>query len=90
MNNTLRTDLLKVLAELSGIFPDWRFGQLVANIATAARGPQVEAIWDSEDAELLAAACRLLEGNRDRMQIGAENCKEPDGTGFVAVRDEAK
>ena len=53
-------ELLQVLAELSALFPDWRFGQLVANIATAARGPQGEAIWDSEDEELLAAARRLL------------------------------
>lgn len=87
VNNTSRNDLLKVLVELSGVFPDWRFGQLVANVATAARGPQVEAIWDSEDDELLAAACRLLERNRDRMQIGAENDSEPDGAGFSAVRD---
>jgi hypothetical protein len=68
---TTREELLQVLAELSAVFPDWRFGQLVANVATAARGPQVEALWDSEDEELLAAARRLLERNRGRAQISA-------------------
>jgi hypothetical protein len=61
---TARGELLVVLAEFSAVFPDWRFGQLVANVATAARGPQVEAIWDCEDEELLAAARRLLGRNR--------------------------
>jgi len=71
MTKTLRDELLQALAELSGLFPDWRFGQLVANVATAARGPQVEAIWDSEDGELLAAARRLVERNRGRAEIPA-------------------
>ena len=62
-------ELLQAVAELSDLFPDWRFGQLVANIASAARGPQVESIWDSEDDELLTAARRLLERNRGRQQI---------------------
>src|SRR5437660_7297379 len=61
---TARAELLQVLAELSAVFPDWRFGQLVANVATAARGPQVEALGDSENEELLAAARRLLERHR--------------------------
>ncbi len=63
---TPREELLESLAELGKLFPDWRFGQLVANVATAARGPQVEAIWDSEDEELVAAARRLVANNRDR------------------------
>ena len=66
-----REELLEAFAELGALFPDWRFGQLVANVATAARGPQVEAIWDSDDEELLAAARRLLEHNRGREQISA-------------------
>ena len=64
-----REELLQAIAELSELFPDWRFGQLVANVATAARGPQIESIWDSEDDELLAAACRLIEHNRERASI---------------------
>ena len=63
---TPREELLQALRELSELFPEWRFGQLVANVATAARGPQVESIWDSEDEELLAAGRRLVERNRER------------------------
>jgi hypothetical protein len=67
-----REELLQILAELSLVFPDWRFGQMVANVASATpRGTQVEAIWDSEDDELLVAARRLLERNRGREQLPA-------------------
>jgi hypothetical protein len=52
----IRNDLLKVLTALSETCPEMRFGQLIANLATLARGPAVEAIWDAEDDELLAAA----------------------------------
>ena len=70
MNNS-REQLTASLAELNALFPDWRFGQLVANIATAARGPEAGAIWECEDEELLDAARRLVERNRDRQQIPA-------------------
>ena len=68
---TARQELLQALAELGELFPDWRFGQLVANVATAARGPQPEAVWDAEDEELLAAARRLVERNRGRREVSA-------------------
>ena len=68
---TAREELLEVLSELGELFPDWRFGQLVANVATAVNGPKVEAIRDSEDEELLAAARRLVERNRGRAQVPA-------------------
>ena len=69
---TSRDELLRVLVELSAFFPDWRFGQLVANVASATpRGTEAEAIWDSEDDELLAAARRLLERNRGREKVSA-------------------
>lgn len=73
MKKTPRNELLQVLTELGAVFPAWRFGQLVANVATAARGSQVEAVWDSEDDELLAAARRLLEHNRGRGQVPVGN-----------------
>jgi hypothetical protein len=66
-----RAELLEALAELTALFPDWRFGQLVANVATAARGPDIEAIWDSEDEELLAAARSLIERNCNREHLSA-------------------
>ncbi len=69
---TSREELLEVLAELGVLFPDWRFGQLVANVARATpRGTEAEAIWDSKDDELLAAARRLLERNRGRQHVPA-------------------
>ena len=56
-----RQELLRLLAELSDADGELRMGQMIANLATLARGAQVEAIWDSEDEELIAAARRLLE-----------------------------
>lgn len=61
MNATERPELLRVLAELSEECPEMRFGQLIANLATLARGPVVEAIWDAEDHELTRAARQQLE-----------------------------
>ncbi len=66
MRSEMQRELLKTLGELSDHCPEVRLGQLVANLATLAKGPQVEAIWDVEDAELLAAAKRQLEVFRSR------------------------
>jgi len=66
MKNADRDHLLHVLAELSDEAPELRFGQLIANLATLARGAEVEAIWDAEDRELIAAAERLLVKQRQR------------------------
>jgi hypothetical protein len=61
-----RAELLRAIAEISEANPDLRLGQLITNLATKARGPQVEAIWDCEDEEFLAAARRLLDHYRAR------------------------
>ena len=60
MTDETRRELLRVLDALSAQGPDVRFGQLMANLATLAKGPTVEAIWDAEDEELLQAARRQL------------------------------
>jgi hypothetical protein len=60
MTSETRRELLRVLDELSTQCPDVRFGQLIANLATLAKGPTVEAIWDAEDEELLQAARQQL------------------------------
>ena len=60
MMNPVRQDLLNTLAELSAAMPDVRFGQLVANLSTLARGLSAEGLWDAQDEELLAAAREQL------------------------------
>jgi hypothetical protein len=63
---TQRSELLATLVELSKLCPEMRFGQLIANLATLARGTAISAVWDSEDEELLAAAREQLEVFRSR------------------------
>ncbi|MEX0704422.1 MAG: hypothetical protein WD069_20140 [Planctomycetales bacterium] len=58
--------LILAISELRALFPEWRMGQLVANLVTAAGRTDDSAIWDVEDDELLAAAQRLIARNRDR------------------------
>jgi hypothetical protein len=55
-----RDELLELVDELSERFPDMRFGQVICNLAMAARGADTSATWDAEDRELIEAATRLL------------------------------
>ena len=71
MNVSTAEDLMSALAELRALFPDWRVGQLVANVVTAAGGSDANAIWEMEDGQLLAAARRLIERNRSRGVVAA-------------------
>jgi hypothetical protein len=71
MTNAKRSELLATIAELSELAPELRLGQLIANLATLARGAKVEAVWDAEDDELLAAAKRLRDKYRGRGQPAA-------------------
>ena len=66
MSVSAAEELMAALSELRALFPDWRMGQLVANLAMAAGGTDAGAIWDVEDEQLLAAARRLIERNRGR------------------------
>ena len=52
MNSQERAELLATIAELSQMYPDWRLGQLVANVA----GWADQEMWDIADAQLLEAA----------------------------------
>jgi hypothetical protein len=59
----VRENVLHLIARMSTRYPEWRLGQLVANVALWARQPTEPndtAIWDVEDAELLAAMERHL------------------------------
>ena len=60
MNESVREELIAVLTDLSSACPEMRFGQLIVNLATLARGPSAEGLWDVEDEELLAAARKQL------------------------------
>ena len=72
MNPTARQELLAVLAELSNACPEMRFGQLIANLSTLAKGLSAEGLWDAEDDELLAAA-------RKQLEYFAARCTVPRG-----------
>ncbi len=61
MIESTRQDVLRVLEELSEACPDYRFGQMIANLTMLARGDAEGAIWDMEDEELIAAARKHLE-----------------------------
>jgi hypothetical protein len=63
-------NLLDAIAELRAIFPEWRFTQLVANVATAAGAVDAGAFWDMEDDQIVEAARRLIERNRGRTTAG--------------------
>ena len=60
MIDTGRREVLHALEQLSEACPEYRLGQMIANLAMLARGDAEGAIWDMEDAELLAAARKHL------------------------------
>jgi hypothetical protein len=55
-----RRELLAALAELSRMRPEWRLGQLMANLATTAGRLDSGGVWDLEDVEALEAAGTLI------------------------------
>jgi hypothetical protein len=71
MNMAASEELIQALRELCKLFPDWRMGQLVANLVTATGATEAGAIWDVEDEQLLAAARRLIEHNTGRRALRA-------------------
>ena len=59
--NPVRKEILRALEELGDCYPEWRFGQLVANVSYWAKEPSVEAVWDVEDEEFLEGIRSHLE-----------------------------
>jgi hypothetical protein len=55
MSVTLHDELIESLTELRRALPSMRLGQLIANMATVARGAVPGAVWEAEDDELLSA-----------------------------------
>jgi hypothetical protein len=66
MIDSKRREVLRALEELSEVCPDYRFGQMIANLAFLARGDAEGAVWDMEDEELLAAAQKHLADWKER------------------------
>ena len=66
MIETNRRELLLALTELSETCPEMRFGQLIANLSTLAKGLSSDGLWDVEDDELLNAARQQAAYFRDR------------------------
>jgi hypothetical protein len=55
-----RQELLEALGELGRVHPNWRLGQMLANVAMAAGRLDSGAVWDLEDDEALRAVKELL------------------------------
>jgi hypothetical protein len=55
MNAEILRRIDEALAELRKVYPDWRYGQMAANVSMWARGPTAEAVWDVEAEEFLRA-----------------------------------
>jgi hypothetical protein len=66
MTTAVGDELMEAMGQLRILFPDWRVGQLVASLVQAAGCDGEGAMWEVEDDQLLAAARRLIERNRDR------------------------
>jgi hypothetical protein len=56
MTREAQTRLMNLFSRVIAVHPDWRIGQIVANVAWCARGPSNEADWEVSDEEFLAAA----------------------------------
>jgi hypothetical protein len=77
LEQLVRQQLLNTLVELSAICPETRFGQLIANLSTLARGLSPEGLWDAEDEELLAAARQELAYFAEHRPIDPESTLQP-------------
>ena len=61
----IRREIVRAIEELSERYPDWRFGQLVVNVANWASNPPLpESVWDVEDEAFLAAVSEHLTKRR--------------------------
>jgi hypothetical protein len=67
MNNReqTRTELLAAMSQLSRLRPEWRLGQMLANVAMTAGRLDAGGVWDLEDDEALTAARILIEEYTD-------------------------
>jgi hypothetical protein len=59
-NDVVRDELLGALRELGRVYPNWRLGQMLANVAMAAGRLDAGAVWDLEDEEAFRAVQEML------------------------------
>jgi len=64
MIDPTRSELLQLIEQLSAACPEYRFGQLVLNLAFLARDNGDRLAWDVEDAEFVEAVRKLGRGSR--------------------------
>jgi hypothetical protein len=62
VNERKQQELLELLSELRRHYPDWRLGQLIANVADWTG----KNVWDAEDDQLLTAAEEHLRAVAER------------------------
>jgi hypothetical protein len=67
-------ELLELLRELRRIYPDWRLGQIVCNVAAWARGSDKGAVWDLEDSEFIQTAREHLKRHAGPNWDTASSC----------------
>ena len=71
MIDPARREVIRVLEELSEACPEYRFGQMIANLTMLARGDADGALWNMEDEELLTAARQhLTDWNKRHAPVG--------------------
>lgn len=84
MNVSVADELIEALSDVRLLFPDWRMGQLFANLVMAAGGSDASAIWDVDDEHLLGAARRLINRNSGREPSTAEPGAAPERGGVTS------
>ena len=90
MSTIAHDELIESLAELRQALPSMRLGQLIANMATVARGAVGGAIWEMEDDELLDAIRWQLQQLSSRTTAGeAEPEGAPDCGGITSSHGSA-
>jgi hypothetical protein len=86
-------ELLTLLLRLKKRYPDWRFGQLVCNVASWVwKHQQQELPWDVADEDLMRAADEhLRQINAKENGAGAEEIRRHEAAEAVAaLREQAK
>jgi hypothetical protein len=73
MIDPTRQELLRLIEELSAECPEYRFGQLVLNLAFLAREDGDSLTWQIEDAELVRAARKHLADWRARHVVATND-----------------